>query len=129
METLVAISIFTMSILGLLSILASGISDTNYAKEKMVASYLAQEGIEYVRNMRDTAVLYDTLGAQHGWNAFKVASKDYPITDPNFTGFTRTISMATISSDEVKISSTVSWMQGSGNYNVVFSEDLFNWVE
>jgi len=41
-------------------------------------------------------VLYDTLGAQHGWNAFKVASKDYPITDPNFTGFTRTISMATI---------------------------------
>jgi len=113
---LFAISIFTMSILGLLSILASGISDTNYAKEKMVASYLAQEGIEYVRNMRDTAVLYDTLGAQHGWNAFKVASKDYPITDPILLVFYSYYFNGDNNSDEVKISSTVSWMQGSGNY-------------
>ena len=54
-ETLVAISIFTMSILGLLSVLASGISNTNYAKQKVAATYLAQEGIEYVRNLRDSA--------------------------------------------------------------------------
>lgn len=75
-ETLVAISIFTMSILALLSILASGISDTNYAKQKIIAGYLAQEGIEYVRNMRDTFVLYDPTDSQTGWNSFisKVSS-------------------------------------------------------
>ena len=68
-ETLVAISIFTMSILGLITVLASGIADTNYAKRKIIATYLAQEGIEYVRNMRDTYVLY-SANPTTGWTAF-----------------------------------------------------------
>lgn len=70
-ETLVAISIFSLSILGLLSVLSQGIADINYAKQKMVAEYLAQEGIEYVRNMRDTYALYDPDSGQDGWNDFK----------------------------------------------------------
>jgi Tfp pilus assembly protein PilV len=125
-ETLVSISIFTVSILGLLSILSQGISDTGYAKQKMIAAYLAQEGIEYVRNMRDTYVLYDSVDAQTGWNKFINANKNYPSVTPNFT---RTIQMTTLNSDEVTISSTVSWAQGSGNYNITFSENLFNWIE
>jgi Tfp pilus assembly protein PilV len=128
-ETLVAISIFTMSILGLMSILASGISNTTYAKQKMVASYLAQEGIEYVRNLRDTSVLYDVAGAQHGWDAFKPPRAiSYPVNS-DFSGFVRNVSIATINSDEVKITSDVSWTQGSGPNHITFSEDLFNWVK
>jgi len=69
-ETLVAISIFTTSILALLSILTQGVANTNYAKKKIIGSYLAQEGIEYLRNMRDTFVLYDTTSSQAGWTAF-----------------------------------------------------------
>ena len=42
-ETLVAISIFSMSLVALMSILGSGISDTNYAKQKIIAGYLTQE--------------------------------------------------------------------------------------
>jgi prepilin-type N-terminal cleavage/methylation domain-containing protein len=57
-ETLVAISIFTVSLLGIMSLLASNIANTTYAKQKMIASYLAQEGIEYIRNIRDTHVIY-----------------------------------------------------------------------
>ena len=68
-ETLVAISIFTLSLIGIISILASGISDTNYAKQKITAEYLAQEGIESVRNMRDTYVLY-TAATGKDWNSF-----------------------------------------------------------
>ena len=34
-ETLVAISIFSMSILGILSVLANGITNTTYAKDKI----------------------------------------------------------------------------------------------
>lgn len=134
-ETLVSISIFTMSILGLLSILASGITNTTYAKQKMTADYLAQEGIEYIRNMRDTAVLYDVQGAQQGWNTFKAAlpttssNTFYPINNSDFPGFTRTITMTSVSLEEVKISSNVSWKQSSGNYNITFSEDLFNWIQ
>lgn len=130
-ETLVAISIFTMSILGLMSVLASGISNTNYAKQKMAATYLAQEGIEYVRNMRDNYVLYNTDGSQIGWFDFTdaVVGQNYPITDPDFSGFSRENTASVVNPNEVKISSRVSWTQGSGNYNIVFSENLFNWIE
>ena len=38
--------------------MATGITNTDYAKNKIIAAYLAQEGIEYIRNMRDTYVLY-----------------------------------------------------------------------
>jgi Tfp pilus assembly protein PilV len=125
-ETLVAVSIFTMSILGLLIVLSGGISDTSYAKKKIIASYLAQEGIEYARNMRDTAVLYNATSPQGGWNNFKSANVSYPSNDSNFI---RNVSMTPVNADEVRISSDVSWTQGSGNYNITFSEDLFNWVE
>ena len=127
-ETLVAISIFTVSILGLISIFASGISNTGYAKKKMVASYLAQEGIEYARNMRDNAVLYPGGG---DWPSFRnTPNINYPVAS-DFTGFTRQVWLDKngLGPDEVKIYSKVSWTQGSGDYNITFSENLFNWVE
>lgn len=57
-ETLIAISIFSLSILALTSVLSQGISNTGYAKMKIIAGYLSQEGIEYIRNMRDNYILY-----------------------------------------------------------------------
>jgi prepilin-type N-terminal cleavage/methylation domain-containing protein len=70
LEVLVAISIFTVSILGLLVILSKSINDTGYAKKKMIAAYLTQEGIEYIRNMRDTYVLYQEVPG-NSWDGFK----------------------------------------------------------
>ena len=67
-ETLVAISIFTISILGILSVLASSITSVTYAKDKSIAGYLAQEGIEYMRNIRDNDVLFPANGSS--WSAF-----------------------------------------------------------
>jgi Tfp pilus assembly protein PilV len=177
LETLVAISIFTTSILALMSIMTQGISNTGYAKKKIIASYLAQEGIEYMRNLRDTYVLYNST-SQNGWNAFNnklssagcmgnngcyfnadglVYSDDsQPMIDITMTGcgsscqtllydsttgkygyttgvnsgYIRKIKViAQPGPDETKISSTVYWTQGSGTYNMVFSESLFNWVE
>jgi Tfp pilus assembly protein PilV len=176
-ETLVAISIFTMSILGLMSVLGKGIADTNYAKQKTIAAYLAQEGVEYIRNMRDTFVLYDPTGVQNGWNAFKtkltnascftangcyfgsLSSADFlnanqPMAGIAMTacsgtcppllyyssygyygyfgtnsGFTRKIHAEQITTDEIKVFSTVYWTQGSGSYNIVFSANLLNWIE
>lgn len=184
-ETLVAISIFTTSILALTSVLANGISNTGFAKRKIIASYLAQEGVEYIRNMRDTYVVYDTTSSQNGWNAFntKIAGGVYPlgtsicasgsgcyfddkdlyysnqaqpiINIPVYacsgvcphlfyhatTGkynydnsgtnsvYTRKITVSQTSTYETKITSTVSWTQGSGSQNVTFSLSLFNWIE
>src|SRR5258708_30071470 len=68
-ESLVAISIFTVSLLTLMIVLGGGVSNINYVKEKIIATYLAQEGIEYVRNMEDTFILYSAT-SQTGWDAF-----------------------------------------------------------
>lgn len=59
-ETLIALSIFSLSVVSMLVVLSKGISDTDYAQNKIVATYLAQEGIETMRNMRDTYMLYST---------------------------------------------------------------------
>lgn len=57
-ETLVALFIFSVSVIAVMSALSQGITGTNYAKNKMVAEFLSQEGIEYFRNIRDTYMLY-----------------------------------------------------------------------
>ena len=44
--------------------------------------------------------------------------------------FTRKITMQVVNVNETKISSTVSWVQGSGTPpSVTLSENLYNWVE
>ena len=69
-EALVAISIFTLAVVTIMVTLSRGISNTNYSKQKMTAEYLAAEGVEYIRNLRDTYVIYASGGAQAGWNTF-----------------------------------------------------------
>ncbi len=70
LETLVAISIFTMSVLTLLVILGQGIASTSFSKNKIIATYLAQGGVERVRNIRDSYMLSDPSSAQAGWTSF-----------------------------------------------------------
>lgn len=178
-ETLVAVSIFSIAVVTMLVVLSRGLTSTIYAKQKAGAVYLAQEGIEYMRNMRDTYVLYSS-SPQVGWTAFlntKVLpvcnsalfsggcyfnadsvfslGSTMPITQiplttcvsscPNLlydsangkygytsgvaSGYVRKISVTQITTDEVKVSSTVYWTQGSGTYSTTLSEDLFNWAE
>ena len=69
-EVLVSIAIFSVSILGLLSVMASGIINTNYAKNKMIAGYLAQEGVEYMRNLRDDYIYYSSQSSL-SWSDFE----------------------------------------------------------
>lgn len=64
-ETLVAILIFSMSLVFLIVVTGQGVNNLNYTKGRMTASYLAQEGIEMVRVIRDTQVL-----STNSWSAF-----------------------------------------------------------
>jgi prepilin-type N-terminal cleavage/methylation domain-containing protein len=61
-ETLVAIVILVIAVLGPMSILTKAINDSNYAQDQIIAFYLAQEGLEMAINAHDNfradAVLY-----------------------------------------------------------------------
>ncbi len=52
-ETLVAISILTMSILGTFTAVQKSLQSSTFAKDEITAFYLVQESIEYIRNVRD----------------------------------------------------------------------------
>jgi prepilin-type N-terminal cleavage/methylation domain-containing protein len=53
-EAMVAIAILSMSITGPLVIAQKGIASAVYSRDQVTAFYLAQEAVEYVRNVRDT---------------------------------------------------------------------------
>lgn len=52
-ESLVAISILVVAIVGTSSAVQSAISSYIYSKDQIIAFYLAQEGFEQIRNFRD----------------------------------------------------------------------------
>ncbi len=54
-ETLIAILILTVSVGALLSLTTSGFYSIRYSKNQIVANFLMQESLEYIRNTRDTA--------------------------------------------------------------------------
>ncbi|MDB5259754.1 MAG: seg [Candidatus Taylorbacteria bacterium] len=53
-ETLVAITILMIAIVGPLTVAHKGLTAAVYARDQMIASYLAQDAIEYVKNARDS---------------------------------------------------------------------------
>lgn len=60
LETIVGIFILTTGILALYILTQQSIERSNVASAKITANYLAQEGIEIVRNRRDSNLLYQT---------------------------------------------------------------------
>ena len=68
-ETLMAISILSLSIVGTFTAVQNGLQNSSTAKDQTVAFYLAQEAMEDVKNIRDNNALYTIGGATpiHGW--------------------------------------------------------------
>lgn len=67
-ETLVAISILLVSIVGPMEIASKGLFSAYYARDEITAYYLAQEGLEYIRNARDTTYIHNVkLGLTDEW--------------------------------------------------------------
>jgi prepilin-type N-terminal cleavage/methylation domain-containing protein len=52
-ESLVAIAILVTAVIGATAAIQSGISSYTYSKDQITAFYLAQEGFEQIRNIRD----------------------------------------------------------------------------
>ena len=52
-ELLIAISVLALSILATFSAVSNNVKGQNFAEDQVIAYYLADEGIEYIRNVRD----------------------------------------------------------------------------
>ncbi|MDB5266942.1 MAG: seg [Parcubacteria group bacterium] len=60
-ETLVAISVLVLAITGAFTAAQNGINSSIFSKDQIIAFYLAAEGVEQIRNIRDE----DTLTSQN----------------------------------------------------------------
>lgn len=85
-EAMVAVSILTLSVAGPLFTASRAIVAAQTARDQLIASHLAQEGIEYVRAMRDNEYLaaYQAGGANvssDAWTNFISGRNDSSITE------------------------------------------------
>ncbi len=57
LEALVAISILMVAVAAPITIAQKGLSSAVYSKDQMIAAYLAQDAIEYIKNRRDNITI------------------------------------------------------------------------
>ncbi|MEK7639119.1 MAG: type II secretion system protein [Patescibacteria group bacterium] len=69
-ETLVAITILLLVIIGPMTISTSTAKSTSFASEQAIAYFLAQEGAELAQKARDEAVLNGFNGQVNTWTSF-----------------------------------------------------------
>lgn len=87
-ETMVAVTILIFAMAGPLFTASRAIIATQTSRDQLVALYLAQEGIEYVRAVRDNNYLaaYHAGGetvSSDAWTAFLAAISKCDATPPN----------------------------------------------
>lgn len=138
-EVLVSIALIITGILGALTLATYSIRAGTESRERVQAALLAQEGIEIVKNIRDTNWI-----AGNNWDA-NLPPVDKPVEVPSYmsnvgylngpaatsgplSNFTRTTTISnTTSPDKKQITCTVSWTDASGKHTVTAIDYITNW--
>ena len=151
-ESLVAITIVLISIVGPLTIISKTLSFARFARDEITAFYLAQDAVEFVRNTRDNNVIAGDdwlagLSACVGGNCsvdsaagaivscgascdpLKLSSSGvYGYTNGENTPFVREVLIAEVSlGREATIDVLIKWNQGIFERNFSVREYMFNW--
>jgi prepilin-type N-terminal cleavage/methylation domain-containing protein len=155
-ETLVAIAIIMIAIVGPYYSIQQAIMTSYAARDQLIASALSQEGEEYIYFLRDTNYLnsadwlngmsgcfgpngcivdpaQNTVAACSGTcSPLKLSTNGLYTQSGNYpaTRFTRTLKIQAIpnSDHEVKVTVTVTWITEHRNFSVSTVENLYNWL-
>jgi len=148
-ESWVALSILIVGFLGIFSLLSRSLSLNNVVASQYLASNLAAEGIEVVKNLIDAnslqsrpwnqgisagsyEVSYNSLGLDANGDRFLRLDSDtnvYNYQTGSATPFKRLVEIQNIAADEIKVKSTVTWKSRGGSYSVVLEDYFFNWQQ
>jgi type II secretory pathway pseudopilin PulG len=149
-ESIVAISLVTVGLLGILTMLSRSIAFNRNVTNKFVATYLAAEGIEVVKNVEDANFTGGDL-----WNQYLDTDGDYEVsydsTGPTIapaagqellfddstgiygyvagdpSGFVRTVEITNNPPYEIMVLSRVEWSDKGEAKNVELEDHFFNW--
>lgn len=149
LEMLISIMIITIAVLPIYQAVFKYTRNTQLEREDFIASYLCQEGIEFIKNIRDTnwiqGLAWDNNlsmclgsgceGGPFGLRAWTGETIDIeastgfyryiasPVAGDISTSFSRKIQITQPTADEMDITVTVYW----GNKTMVVKENIFNW--
>ena len=153
-EVLVAIFIITVGAGGTIALIQKTLSFTSNAALQLRASYLAQEGMEIVRNIRDTNFIKihkgvegsnwdDGLtGCEAGCQAdyiqdslsdydgalLQLTNGIYSYAPGTDSLFKRRITIAIEESDMMEVSVEVMWEERGRSHSVSAATELYNWL-
>lgn len=125
-EALLAATIFGMVAVGVIGAIVYGRQATAGAGEHARASYLAEEGIEAVRNIKAAAysnLVDGTYGLVQSGGIWTLSGSS------DTTGiFTRTVQIASGGTNRKAVTATVSWPQGTATAQTTAVTRLTNWT-
>lgn len=124
LEVLAAIFILTMGIGGAFVLVSQTAVSSQLASAKLTASYLAQEGIENIRNIRDSNFLKIHKGETAGWLD---GLADSEVSIDLGTSFKRKITVTNFT-DWAEVSVEVSWQERGRSHKVAAQEALYKWL-
>lgn len=67
-EVIVSISILMLAVPAALTVASKSVTLSSYSKDQVIATYLAEEGLEIIRNKRDQNMLQIAAGGSVSWN-------------------------------------------------------------
>jgi len=151
-EVVIAVSIITTALIASLALITSSISSIQLNKTKIIATGLAQEGLEIVRNIRDNNWLdykrssinwLDGLSAgdyrvQYDSESLLAFSPTPLKIDSNGfykygdsgtnTPFYRKITIQIVDENQIKVTAVVSWTEKRRSEIVSAETRLYNWL-
>jgi len=146
-ETIVAVGLILVGLVAALALITTSLFYVSNIQDRLVASNLAAEGIEVVRNIRDDNWLRDiswnngladgdyqaaynstALSAYSGQQfLFDSSTNLYGYDSGAATSYARKISIANLSAYEVRVVSTVTWQRRGITYSISTEDRLFDW--
>jgi len=152
MEVIIAIAIITTALISIMVLITFSISSIRVAKSKIIATNLAQEGLEIVRNIRDSnwlsykrasenwrdglqpgdyRVQYNQLGLL-SFSALPLRKNSngfYQYDSGNNTPFYRKITIEHVADNQIKVKVEVNWQERGKNQIIQAEDRLYNWLE
>ena len=151
LEVIVAIFILAVGVGGTFSLISQTISAASLIELKLTGSYLAQEGIEIVKNLRDKAWLeqmpWDTYLPTGEWEVDYLTQdlQERGYADPGVplniddangfysyqpgtaTKFTRKVSIQAVGIERLEVSIEIRWKERGRSHSIEILEYITNW--
>ena len=115
-ELLITVSVITVGIVGAFTAVQQGISTVDYSRSRLTAAFLAQEGVEIIKNIRDTNLLERSVF----WDQ-DLSAGEYEVVYDDVKDYSPSLSVCVPPCDSVSLQSLRK--TDDGFYNYALGED------